>query len=391
MLWLSSTPVSLGTSNRTLYIALLLILVGLAGEEASLPSILEKQFEDDEIAVDGRGTEKQKKREHNRIVWGRANLWSYGAAFLAKFTYWMLLPSNLGWEQRVKDSFIAVAVSYVVFICGRCCYELGRPTRLPVAARFKEATRLFKLIPLWLLFIPYTLVEAAGSTVFILQSYRLVNPRISRSLSEEIPPTSLYVLGKFTSFLVSASASFLIDKVWRNENKQHRARYVRMSVGLLIASGSSLSSWLVETRRLKLIGEEEDPMTQIPMTILWLAPQFALLGIANGLIKKGLADFFYDRAPVSMWDLEFLVNSGVMCIGYGLTAVAPFLAGGWIADEINDCRFDKYMRMLTFLNIAVVPVYIFFSLMFDWSIPEKVNWREIEIEMEDVEDVRLQL
>ncbi|XP_039050454.1 protein NRT1/ PTR FAMILY 5.8-like [Hibiscus syriacus] len=161
------------------------------------------------------------------------------------------------------------------------------------------------------------------------------------------------------------SSKFLVDKVWRNEHEQYRARFARMGVGLLFASGSSLSSWLVETRRLKLIGKEEDPMT-----ILWLAPQYALLGIANGLIEKGLTDFFYDRVPVSI-------------------AVATFLARGWIADEIDDRRFDKYLKMLAFFNIAVVPVYLFFSFTFDWSIPEKVDGRESETEDVDGREIEI--
>lgn len=48
---------------------------------------------------------------------------------------------------------------------------------------------------------------------------------------------------------------------------------------------------LVETRRLNLIKTRGDAKP-FPMSIVWLVPQFLLIGLVEGLVADGLADFY---------------------------------------------------------------------------------------------------
>ncbi|KAK8683259.1 hypothetical protein V6N13_039324 [Hibiscus sabdariffa] len=53
-------------------------------------------------------------------------------------------------------------------------------------------------------------------------------------------------LGLFRTIIVTIPCLFLL---WGNdEAKQHRARFASVGIGMLFASGSSLSAWLVEVR-----------------------------------------------------------------------------------------------------------------------------------------------
>ncbi|XP_039022969.1 protein NRT1/ PTR FAMILY 5.7-like [Hibiscus syriacus] len=373
LLWICSKFLSEKTNTGTLYVALPLLTAGLAGEDACLEILLCDQFKEDDIVFDQTRSERQQMEEYACVAsTGRKEQWSLSSL----------------WPR-----------AYALFICGGSYYKRKAPTGRRAVSRLKEAMGLIKLIPLWLLFIPYCLVEAAGNTLFILQSIGLdtgINPKITLHSFNQIPITSLYVFGSFRSFLVSLSSKYLIGKLWSNEEpKQHRARSDGIVVGMLFASGSSLSAWLVEVRILKLIKELPDHEQGIPMKILWLAPQFALKGIANGLVLRGLDDFFLDFVPESKLYFAVPFSLRVMGIGSFSSAVATFLARDWIGDTIDESRFDKYLQMLAISNISVVPVNIFFSFMFDWNIPEKIEIedddddRDVEIEEVDGRDVEI--
>ncbi|MBA0858549.1 hypothetical protein Goshw_027893 [Gossypium schwendimanii] len=376
--------------NQMLYIALPAILVGLAGKQASVEVFLHQHFEEETIVVDETKSERQQEEEYEDIVDGRASLWSNGAGFLRRFICWTF-ASSLSWKQTIMVSFIEVAAAYAFFTCGKPFYRRIPPTRRTAVSRLKEARGLVKLIPLWLLFIPYCLVEGAGCSIFILQSDRLdteINPRISLHLSNKVPVTSLYVFEQFISFLVSMSTKYLIRKLWSSEEAMQRgARYWRLGVGMAFGFGSLLSAWLVERRRSNLIKKNPNNDEVIRMSILWLAPQFGLLGIANGLVVQGLTDFFYDRVPKSKKYFVVLFNQSLTVIGDFLSGLAVLLAPDWFGDTIDECQLDKYLLMLAILNVAVLPLYIFLSLRFDWNIPDEVDGRDIEIEVDgrDVE------
>ncbi|KAG8483593.1 hypothetical protein CXB51_022443 [Gossypium anomalum] len=392
ILWLSSLLLSQQTSNQMLYIALPVILVGLAGEDVSLEVFLRQHFVEETIAVDKTKSERQQSEEYKDIVEGRASLWSNGAGFLGQFICWTF-ASSLSWKKTIMVSFIEVAAAYALFICGKRYYLRIPPTRRTAVSQLKEAKGLVKLIPLWLLFIPYCLAEVAGFSIFILQSYRLdtrINPRISLHNSfNKVPVNSLYVFKQFISFLVSMSTKYLIRKLWSSEEAMQRgARYWRMGVGMAVGFGSLLSAWLVERRRSDLIKKNPNDDEDIPMTILWLAPQFGLLGIANGLVLEGLTDFFYDRVPESKQYFEVLFNHSLTVIGSFLSGLAVLLAP-WFGDTIDECQLDKYLLMLAILNVAVLPLYIFLSLRFDWNMPDEVDGRDIEIEEVDGSNVEI--
>ena len=63
-------------------------------------------------------------------------------------------------------------------------------------------------------------------------------------------------------------------------------------------------AWQVEVLRLYLIKEAiadpSDPTQIISMSVLWLVPQFSLLGLMEGLASDGLHEFFYDHVATSM-------------------------------------------------------------------------------------------
>ncbi|KAK8707420.1 hypothetical protein V6N13_058481 [Hibiscus sabdariffa] len=107
------------------------------------------------------------------------------------------------------------------------------------------------------------------------------------------------------------------------------------------------------------------------------------MGVANGLVLKGLGSLFDDRVPESKRYFAVPFSLSVMGIGSFVGAAAALVARDWFGDYP---RFDKYLEMLAILNIAVVPVYVFSSFMFDWNISEKIEIEEVEDRDVEIEE-----
>ena len=191
-LWLCNLLLSQDRRNQLLYLGLVSSTIGIAGKESSLNPFLFYQFYL-QMVDNNQLSEGQQISED--IAEGRADFWANAAMFLGMFTSWAFATS-LNWNHTFMVTFIAVTVAYLLFCCGSCYYKREDPTTKTAASRMMQAKRLLKLISLSLTFIPYSLVEASGNTLFIVQSYGLdssINPRITLGSFNRIPITSLYL------------------------------------------------------------------------------------------------------------------------------------------------------------------------------------------------------
>ncbi|KAK6235422.1 hypothetical protein SCA6_010759 [Theobroma cacao] len=346
---------------------------------------------DETKIIEDQFSRKQHMEKYEDTLTNCANFWNYIAVFLGTFIS-STFASSLDWDETFKVSLIIVMVAYLVFRSGKCCYDHGDPTGKMVAERMNQAKPLVKLLPLWITFIIYSLVEATGYTLFIEQSENL-DDRIDLWILiysfNRIPLTSFYVLQTFTTFIISLLCDFLIKKFWSSEESiQHRARFVRIGIGMCFAIGCCIVAWRVEVCRLSSIRKFESKVGQriseddtIPMTILWLAPQFFLLGVVKGILGKGLKHLFYDKVPVWMWFLEYPFNEGVLGFRRFISVFSLLFARPWIDDTINESLADKYLLMLAVLNIFIMFVYIFLTYRYDWNVIVSQSAYHMSMEM----------
>lgn len=142
-------------------------------------------------------------------------------------------------------------------------------------------------------------------------------------------------------------------------------------------------SWTVEEKRLHAIEENGLCINQdavIPMSIMWLAPQFCLLGLMEGLGKEGLDLFFqvqvYD-VPMKKYGSE--LNEAVIGVGNFLNGLLVLLFRSWFGDTLNCSRLDKYYQMLMIASFGNMCyywcVYSFYS-----------NKKETKDDVEEVEE-----
>ncbi|KAK8692134.1 hypothetical protein V6N13_075612 [Hibiscus sabdariffa] len=271
-------------SGVIFYLALLLVTLGKGGRDPTLQAFLRDQFS---------------QNQNSEMAEARQHFWWRSAFFLGAVVA-TIISSFLSREKIVMVSSIITGAASLVFLLGIRCYSKEPPRsnfRLPM----NNLRNLLRLVPLWITFLVYCLVESAGTTFFLEQSDNLEDG-IGKGF--EIPIAFFPALSSLTQFLTAQLVDFIIASKFWKENRRKRAFLVRIAVGMLVSFFCCITAREVEVRRLKLIKEygiidyKEDE--RIPMNIMWLTPQFVLLGIMGGLVEEGMEGSFYEMVPESM-------------------------------------------------------------------------------------------
>ncbi|KDP36569.1 hypothetical protein JCGZ_08336 [Jatropha curcas] len=215
----------------------------------------------------------------------------------------------------------------------------------------KHAKRLLTLIPLWMTFLMYSVVQASGNTFFIEQTDGM---KIRINADFDFPITFFFIFQSLTRSITSYLANLLISKKWRLATQQ-RPQLLKINSGMAFSIMCCLAAWQVEVKRLKLMKEcgcmsSVYENNKISMSVLWLLPQFFLLGLMEGLAEDGLSQFFYNHVDESMKLFETPFNGLVIGIGRLLTLFFILLRRSWFGDSINHSRLDKYFRWLMILS-----------------------------------------
>lgn len=213
-----------------------------------------------------------------------------------------------------------------------------------------------------------------GGSFGLLQAKSL-NRHITRNF--EVPAGSLTVIMIFALFIwialydrvVIPLASKIIGKPVRISAK------TRIGLGLFFSFLHLVTAAIVETiRRRRAIDEGygEDPHAVLNMSAMWLFPQLCLGGIAEAFNAIGQNEFYYTEFPKTMSSIASSLFGLGMAVGYvmssllfGIVESVTSKGGkdGWILDNINKGRFDKYYWVIA----AVSGVNILYYLVCSWA------------------------
>ncbi|KAK9933874.1 hypothetical protein M0R45_021047 [Rubus argutus] len=361
------------TRSTVFYIAAVLLAFGEAGRPAALCKFLDDKYLSEENA------EEDAKRVETRqsALWNHP--WALGAAAPLFFI-------NTSLKTQVMVSTILMVVSYLLFWCGLFCYPNNNPNKVNAedpdmdrlsttvckvidslspdkqTGRWKfwlkpmERKRYYKeMLAMCFAFIAYSLVEATGNTFFFNQT-DFMEDKIGNF---KIPILYFGVLRSFSSFISSFLCWKLIRKKWKH------ATLIRIGCGLVCSVLCCAVAWQVELRRShKIKTEVTNDNSIISMSVLWLIPQFSLLGVMRGLAVEGLVEFFADGVVEDDGKLTaryYGWHAGDFVLGIGrlMTAVSILvLRHTWLDESIYRNRLDKYYRGLTFLGLANLCFYL---------------------------------
>ncbi|WCJ34802.1 Major facilitator superfamily protein [Euphorbia peplus] len=393
LLWLSTWAFPLELKTPMFYVSLLLISFGKAGKDPSLKNFLRDQlFGKDEEQIEDRATFLWRVFKFIgaaiSVFFLAGHTWNHtflisasvmGAAYLmflagifCPYTYTPPTGNHLSSLYKVvKYAFIKRCLPYEkqVFSPDPIFRCLDRPVVVTQASRsqrredkeenvyshaeVRQTKSLLKLIPLWFGFFIYGIVTASGNTFFIEQS---------SGLRETIPINSFFIIISFISSITSYLANLLLSRFCRNEPWRLKGGLIRVGTGMAIAIVCCHVASVVEHARLDAIKIHGDPDehedVDLYMSILWLAPQFILLGLMDGLAQDGLSELFYIIADEWMEGLETPINQFMLGIGKAASVGCVFVFRNWFGDTINKSRLDKYFNMLMYLSIGNLVFYL---------------------------------
>ena len=211
------------------------------------------------------------------------------------------------------------------------------------------------LIPLWTTFLAYSLVQATGNTFFIEQSSNLKYTFTKKDV--RVPLVAFFVLNSFLRFIIPRL-------FWSEKARSPNVTLVRIGVGMICSILCCIAAWQVEVHRLKEIKRlnPDDPHGIISMSILWLLPQFILLGLTEGLVEEGLWEFFIKHVTKSMWNSGQLLTGCILSFGNFFSIPCVQLVRSWFKGTINDSHLDMYFLTLAILSSVFLCFYVYASI-----------------------------
>ncbi|XP_047324288.1 protein NRT1/ PTR FAMILY 5.5-like [Impatiens glandulifera] len=224
--------------------------------------------------------------------------------------------------------------------------------RLCSVTEVEETKRMICIIPICLSIIVFGVVSALGDTYFQEQATTM-NAKIWR-------------------LTVPLNFFKLIYNGWqgpRGPTDQDKfpglfgVGFVRLLVAMVIGIVCCSTAAIVEFCRLKA--------NKYPMSILWLIPQFILLGIFERKYEQGSYNLLAQTIGPAMKEdyLGHVVSifSGIGIIGGTVGVLVVDLIsksggkGGWFQDSLNESRLDYYYWLLALLGVLNVGFFLFMN------------------------------
>lgn len=225
-----------------------------------------------------------------------------------------------------------------------------------VVEQVTEVKSLLTLIPMCTTFFAYSLVHATGNTFFIEQGSNMDPP----FATDKVTLTFFLVLNSFIRFIIP-----LLFR-WKKARHPH-VTLLRIGLGMVCSILSCVAAWQVEVQRLKKIRDEIAPGDKrdkiISMSILWLLPQFTLLGLMEGFTHEGLAEFFDNHIlSKSMRNYGPLFTECVLGFGNFFSIPCVLLFKSWFKDTENESHLDRYFLALAILSSVFLGFYVYTSI-----------------------------
>ncbi|ONI03549.1 hypothetical protein PRUPE_6G264100 [Prunus persica] len=256
--------------------------------------------------------------------------------------------------------------------------EKPSPWRLATVTKVEEMKLVLNMIPIWLATLPFGMCVAQASTFFIKQGATM-NRNIGNGF--EIPPASIFSLAAIGMIISVTFYEKLLVPILRRTTGNERGINIlqRIGIGMVFSIATMVAAALVEKKRLGAV--ESDPVKgSHSMSVLWLAPQFVIIGLGDGFTLVGLQEYFYDQVPDSMRSLGIAFYLSVIGAGNFLSSLLITVVdhitekGGksWFGKDLNSSRLDRFYWVLACIVAANLCVYVFLARRYSYKNVQKV-------------------
>ncbi|MCO5546770.1 hypothetical protein L7F22_000206 [Adiantum nelumboides] len=238
------------------------------------------------------------------------------------------------------------------------------PWRLCTVTQVEEVKGWVGIFPVLVFGALGQAMMAQSATLFVEQGAAM-NGRAGKS-NFSIPPGSLQIVGIVVASALAPIYDYFIlplSKRW-TKNPKGITSLQRMGAGLAATMVAMAVAALVERKRLEKVKHG------VNLSIFWLVPQNAIVGISMTLLVVGQMEFFYTEISESVRSLGICLT--LVCRGLGnfissllVTIIVSITSHGkhlgWIPHDLNSGHLDYFYWFLAILMLITLLLYIVYA------------------------------
>ncbi|XP_009606455.1 protein NRT1/ PTR FAMILY 2.7-like [Nicotiana tomentosiformis] len=219
---------------------------------------------------------------------------------------------------------------------------------------------LIRILPLWSssFFLGTSIgVQASLSVLQALAMDRHIGPHF------QIPAGSILVFVLISTAIFLALLDKFLFPAWKKLTGKSLTPLQRIGIGhVLNALGMGVSA-LVESKRLKVAKSNnvDQGSNIVPMSVLWLVPQLAIVGIAEAFHYPGQVALYYQEFPTTLKNMATAMISVLVGIAFYLaTALIDVVrkTTTWLPGNINKGRLDNVYWVLVVGGVLNFGYYV---------------------------------
>ncbi|KAI9084958.1 hypothetical protein K1719_033131 [Acacia pycnantha] len=242
--------------------------------------------------------------------------------------------------------------------------------RLNTVHRVEELKSLIRMGPIWASGIILITAYAQQGT-FSLQQAKTMNRHLTHSF--QIPAGSMSVFTILSMLSTTAFYDRIFIPIARRFTGLDRGISFlhRMGIGFVISTLATLVAGFVEIKRKNAAfahGLTDHSQAIIPISVLWLLPQYCLHGVAEAFMSIGHMEFFYDQSPESMRSTAMALFWAVVSVGNYLSTLLVTLihkftrqpdGSNWLPDNnLNKGKLEYFYWLITILQLINLVFYL---------------------------------
>ncbi|KAM0008498.1 putative proton-dependent oligopeptide transporter family, MFS transporter superfamily [Helianthus debilis subsp. tardiflorus] len=169
-----------------------------------------------------------------------------------------------------------------------------------------------RTVPMLLTLVGSGLVSSLANTYFLEQASHM-DSKLLGSIKIQIP---IFLI----IHNISASASYIYSLPMKCISRKYFAP-IGIGIGMVLSVLCCVSAAIVEAQRLRVIRNHGS------MSVLFLLPQFVLVGAADGITNGGIQRFLKDQVPESMYGVQFYFRNFVLGLGSMAGVLSVYVVG----------------------------------------------------------------
>ncbi|KAL2904327.1 Protein NRT1/ PTR FAMILY 2.13 [Bienertia sinuspersici] len=263
---------------------------------------------------------------------------------------------------------------------------LGSKWSLCSIQEVEQVKCVIRVLPIWASGI-ICFTSAAQQSTFAVSQAMIMNRHIGPNF--EIPPGSISIISMLTiGVWVPVYDRFVVPalrKVTKQENGLTLLQ--RMGIGLAFSALSMVVAGLAELKRRNTANVDQQRLS-----VMWLAPQLVMLGLAEGFNFIAQIEFYNKQFPENLRSLAtsmfFCTIAGANYLSTAVVSLVHKFTGepDWLTNDLNHGRVDYFYYLLAVMGLLNFIYFVLVARKYQYKgtnahVDGKSNVADIELHL----------